>query len=76
MIEPSDQEVADELDMDISAYNKLLSNVQQRNLLSLDSPAYDQDSSSYYDTQIDPNSEVPDNNLEKKERTNHHEKDW
>ena len=67
--EPSDQEVADELDMDISAYNKLLSNVQQRNLLSLDSPAYDQDSSSYYDTQIDPNSEVPDNNLEKKERT-------
>lgn len=69
MIEPSDQEVADELDMDISAYNKLLSNVQQRNLLSLDSPAYDQDSSSYYDTQIDPNSEVPDNNLEKKERT-------
>ena len=49
--EPSDQEVADELDMDISAYNKLLANVQQRNLLSLDSPAYDQDSSSYYDTQ-------------------------
>ena len=67
--EPSDQEVADELDMDISAYNKLLANVQQRNLLSLDSPAYDQDSSSYYDTQKDPNSEVPDNNLEKKERT-------
>ncbi len=67
--EPSDQEIADELDMDIHAYNKLLANVQQRNLLSLDGPAYDQDSSSYYDTQIDPNSEVPDNNLEKKERT-------
>ncbi|MBO6793878.1 MAG: FliA/WhiG family RNA polymerase sigma factor [Balneolaceae bacterium] len=67
--EPSDQEIADELDMDIHAYNKLLSNVQQRNLLSLDGPAYDKDSSSYYDTQIDPNSEVPDNNLEKKERT-------
>ncbi len=67
--EPSSQEVADELDMDIQDYHKLLSNVQQRNVLSLDSPAYDADSVSYYETQLDPNSEVPDNNLEKKERT-------
>lgn len=68
--EPSSQEIADELDMDIEDYYKLLSNVQQRNVLSLDSPAYDADSVSYYETQVDPNSEVPDNNLEKKERTN------
>ena len=68
--EPSSQEIADELEMDIKDYYKLLSNVQQRNVLSLDSPAYDADSVSYYETQVDPNSEVPDNNLEKKERTN------
>jgi RNA polymerase sigma factor for flagellar operon FliA len=68
--EPSSQEIADELEMDIEDYYKLLSNVQQRNVLSLDSPAYDADSVSYYETQVDPNSEVPDNNLEKKERTN------
>lgn len=68
--EPSSQEIADELDMNIDDYYKLLSNVQQRNVLSLDSPAYDADSVSYYETQVDPNSEVPDNNLEKKERTN------
>lgn len=67
--EPSSQEVADELDMDIEDYHKLLSNVQQRNVLSLDGPAYDEDSVSYYETQVDPNSEFPDNNLEKKERT-------
>ncbi len=67
--EPSSQEVAQELNMDIKDYHKLLSNVQQRNVLSLDSPAYDAQSSSYYDTQVDPNSEIPDNNLEKKERT-------
>jgi len=66
---PSGQEVADQLDMKIEDYHKLLSNVQQRNVLSLDGPAYDADSASYYDTQVDPNCEVPDNNLEKKERT-------
>lgn len=67
--EPSGGEVAAELDMTIDEYNKLLSNVQQRNVLSLDGPAYDEDSVSYYETQVDPNSEIPDNNLEKKERT-------
>lgn len=67
--EPSSQEIADELDMHIDDYHKLLSNVQQRNVLSLDGPAYDADSVSYYETQVDPNSEIPDNNLEKKERT-------
>lgn len=67
--EPSSHEVADELNIDIEDYYKLLSNVQQRNVLSLDGPVYNSESSSYYETQIDPNSEIPDNNLEKKERT-------
>ncbi len=67
--EPSSQEIADELEMTEAEYHKLLSNVQQRNVLSLDSPAYDEDSASYYETQEDPNSETPDTNLEKKERT-------
>lgn len=67
--EPSSQEVADELNIDIENYYKLLSNVQQRNVLSLDSPVYNSESVSYYETQKDTNSEIPDNNLEKKERT-------
>lgn len=67
--EPSDQEIADELGMDIGDYHQLLSNVQQRNVLSLDSPAYDADSGSFYDIHEDPNSETPDVDLEKKERT-------
>ena len=67
--EPSDDEIADELDMPLEDYHKLLSNVQQRNVLSLDTPAYDEDSGSFYDFHEDPNSETPDTNLEKKERT-------
>ncbi|SMO95648.1 sigma-70 family RNA polymerase sigma factor [Gracilimonas mengyeensis] len=68
--EPSDEEIAEELDMDIDDYHKLLSNVQQRNVLSLDSPAYDDSgASSHYDFHEDPDSETPDLNLEKKERT-------
>jgi RNA polymerase sigma factor for flagellar operon FliA len=67
--EPTDQEIADELDMDINDYYQLLSNVQQRNVLSLDSPAYDENSGSFYDIHEDPNSETPDNDLERKERT-------
>ena len=67
--EPSDEEIANEMGMDIDDYHQLLSNVQQRNVLSLDSPAYDEDASSFYDIQEDPNSETPDNNLERKERS-------
>ncbi|MAL16798.1 MAG: FliA/WhiG family RNA polymerase sigma factor [Balneola sp.] len=67
--EPSDEEIAAELAMPLDDYYKLLSNVQQRNVLSLDSPAYDESSGSFYDFHEDPNSETPDTNLEKKERT-------
>ncbi|MFP8488644.1 sigma-70 family RNA polymerase sigma factor [Gracilimonas sp. Q87] len=67
--EPSDEEIAEELNMDIQDYHKLLSNVQQRSALSLDSPAYDDNSNSHYDFHENPDSETPDQNLEKKERT-------
>lgn len=67
--EPSDEEIAEELDMDMEDYHKLLSNVQQRSVLSLDSPAYDDNSNSHYDYHKNPESEKPDQNLEKKERT-------
>jgi RNA polymerase sigma factor for flagellar operon FliA len=67
--EPSDEEIASEMEMDMDDYYKLLSNVQQRNVLSLDTPAYDENSGSFYDFHEDPNSETPDTNLEKKERT-------
>jgi len=67
--EPSDEEVAEELNMDMEDYHKLLSNVQQRSVLSLDSPAYDDDSYSLYDLQEDPDSETPDQDLVKTERT-------
>ena len=67
--EPSDEEIAAELDMPIDDYYKLLSNVQQRNVLSLDTPAYDEGSGTHYEFHEDPNSETPDTNLEKKERT-------
>ena len=67
--EPSDEEVAEELNMDVEDYHKLLSNVQQRSVLSLDSPAYEDDSYSLYDLQEDPDSETPDQDLVKIERT-------
>lgn len=67
--EPSDEEIAEELDMEIDDYYKLLSNVQQRNVLSLDSPAYDEESNSRYDFHEDPDSETPDLNMERQERT-------
>jgi RNA polymerase sigma factor for flagellar operon FliA len=67
--EPSDEEIAAELDMPIEDYYQLLSNVQQRNVLSLDSPAYDENSGSFYEVHEDPNSQTPDRDLEKKERT-------
>ncbi|MEO1022054.1 MAG: FliA/WhiG family RNA polymerase sigma factor [Bacteroidota bacterium] len=67
--EPLDEEIAAELDMTLDEYHTLLSNVQQRNVLSLDGPAYDEESGSYYEVHKDPDSETPDTNLEKKERT-------
>ncbi|MAO63668.1 MAG: FliA/WhiG family RNA polymerase sigma factor [Balneola sp.] len=67
--EPSDEEIAEELDMDIEEYHKLLSNVQQRNVLSLDTPAYDDNSNSHYDFHENPDSETPDDELVKKEQT-------
>lgn len=67
--EPTDEEVAEELNMDLEDYHKLLSNVQQRNVLSLDSPAYDENSGSHYDFHENPDSSTPAENLENKEQT-------
>lgn len=65
---PSDAEVAEELDMEIDSYRELLSNVQTRNALSLDSRLSDEDSASFYEVHRDPDVEMPDENLETKER--------
>jgi RNA polymerase sigma factor FliA len=64
--EPSDEEIADELDMPIEEYYQLLSNVQQRNALSLDN-SMDDDSGSFYEVHADPDCETPDSDLERKE---------
>lgn len=67
---PTDEEVASELEMDLADYNQLLSNVQQRNALSLDSKFSEDDSSgsSFYDVHADPDADTPDKDLEKKEK--------
>ncbi|MEX2479012.1 MAG: FliA/WhiG family RNA polymerase sigma factor [Gracilimonas sp.] len=67
--EPSDEEIAEELNMELDDYHKLLSSVQQRSVLSLDSPAYDDNSNSHYDFHENPDSETPDQDLVKKEQT-------
>lgn len=64
--EPNDVEIADELDMTLQDFYQLLSNVQQRNALSLDSK-FDENSGSFYDIHADPETETPDGNLELKE---------
>lgn len=64
--EPTDEEVANELNMDINDYRQLLSNVQKRNALSLDHP-FDDDSKTFYDFHSNPDVASPDQNLEKKE---------
>ncbi len=64
--EPLDEEIAEELDMPIDDYHQLLANVQQRNALSLDN-SKDENSGSFYDVHADPDSETPDNDLERKE---------
>lgn len=62
---PEDIEVAKELDMSLREYHDLLSNVQQRNVLSLDGSFYDDNGSSLYDTLADPDSLEHDSNYEK-----------
>lgn len=64
--EPSDEEVANKLKMPIEDYYKLLSNVQQRNALSLDNN-YRDGERSFYDIHENSDVDSPDDNLEKKE---------
>lgn len=64
--EPSENEIANELEMTLGEYHQLLTYVQQRNALSLDN-TFDEDSGTYYEIHADPDSETPDDNLEKKE---------
>lgn len=63
--EPSDEEIARELDMDITDYRQLLSNVQTRNALSLDTSLnnQDDDSGTFYDLHEDPDVPLPDEDL-------------
>src|SRR5699024_10713286 len=65
--EPTDEEVANELGMPIDDYLQLLSNVQQRNTLSLDKPFSNENSNSFYEVYADPKAPSPDSDLEKKE---------
>ena len=64
---PEDEEVAEQLNIPVEEYHQLLSTVQQRNALSLDSQILDQDST-LYDRLEDPQSESPDNRIEKDPR--------
>lgn len=66
--EPSDEEVAQELDMDLGSYRQLLSNVQTRNALSLDNSLNNDDSNSFYEIHEDTEVDLPDQNLVNKER--------
>lgn len=61
---PEDEEIAVEMDMSIEEFQTLLSNVQQRNTLSLDS-RFDHEEGSLYETLPDPESKQPDSHLEK-----------
>ena len=59
---PEDEEVAAELDISLEDYRMMLSSVQQRNALSLDS-RFDSEDGSMYDTMPDPDSEQPDSGM-------------
>lgn len=59
---PEDEEVAAELDLSLEDYRMMLSSVQQRNALSLDS-RFDNDEGSMYESVPDPDSEQPDNGM-------------
>lgn len=66
---PSDEEVARELGIDIEEYHDLLSNVQTRNALSLDSGiSNDEDSGSFYEIHENKDAEMPDEQLVENER--------
>lgn len=66
--EPTDNEVARELDMDIKDYRQLLANVQTRNALSLDTAFNDGESNSFYAFHENHNVDSPDQNLVKQEQ--------
>lgn len=61
---PEDEEVAEELGMSLQEYHSLLTNVQQRNALSLDS-RFNEDSGSLYETLSDDDSDQPDSKVVK-----------
>ncbi len=64
--EPKDNEVAAEMEMTLEEYQKLLGNVQQRAVLSLDQESFSPDSDqSVLDKIENENSEMPDSQLEK-----------
>lgn len=65
---PSDEEVARETDMELEDYRQLLSNVQTRNALSLDSNLNNDDSDTFYEIHENPEVEMPDEDLVNKER--------
>ncbi|MCH8557597.1 MAG: FliA/WhiG family RNA polymerase sigma factor [Balneolia bacterium] len=67
--EPSDDEVAEELGIPLAEYHDLLSTVQQRNALSLDRSSSD-NAENLYDIYADPDSQTPDQDLERKEMVN------
>lgn len=66
--DPSDEEIARELDMDITDYRQLLSNVQTRNALSLDTSFNNDDSGTFYEIHEDPDAALPDEELVDKEQ--------
>lgn len=66
--EPTDDEVADKLDMDIEDYRQLLTNVQTRNALSLDTTFNGEDSDSFYAVHENQEVEAPDQELLKTEQ--------
>ena len=66
--EPTDEEVADKLDMNIENYRQLLTNVQTRNALSLDTTFAGDDSDSFYAVYEDQDVEAPDQELLKAEQ--------
>lgn len=68
--EPTDHEVADRIEVPIEEYYKILHSVQQRHLLSLDSPVGDEESLSGYEKEVDPDSELPDQKIEHDEQKN------
>jgi RNA polymerase sigma factor FliA len=64
---PDDEEVAAELEISLDEYRQLLSNVQQRNVLSLDnSVGHDDSRMTMYDTLADPDTEDPDIHYERR----------